>query len=131
MKIKFRHDGTSTIRAAVDGQIAGPEETDRIVNALNNDYMSSVIVAAMPQALPVLTELPLTEFCGLDLAKGLDALYMANTNTAARAAIVKARDADVDWKSIILALLGQVPNMLAGNWVAVVAAVIGLIVPKP
>lgn len=150
MKLAFHMTSVDEYKTAilpsVDGEKATAEQIVQIIQALNNDYMSPVIVAAMVPTQQASTTAPVLKTCesplpgapnndffpfrNVDMAKGLDALHMANANTDARAAIVKARDAGVDWKNIIVVLLGQVPNMLKGNWAAVVAAVIGLIVPK-
>jgi hypothetical protein len=44
-------------------------------------------------------------------------------------AITKARLAGVSWQTIIATLFAQLPNILAGNWAAVIAAIMALVIP--
>lgn len=62
---------------------------------------------------------------------GLDAFFRASQNPEAASAISQARAAGIPLATIIMTLLSQLPNIMAGNWVGVVAAIIALFTPKP
>lgn len=63
--------------------------------------------------------------------EGLRALHLASRDPGTADAIQKALEAGINWQQIIAVLLAQLPNVLSGNWAAVIAAILALIVPQP
>jgi hypothetical protein len=74
--------------------------------------------------LPELGQLPVQFLAGVDLLH-----FAAGKNAKLAEAILTARMNGISLETIIETLLAQLPNILTGNWQAVIAAIIALFTP--
>ena len=56
----------------------------------------------------------------------LDAFHKVTQNPKASEVLNKLRAASIPWPIILGAIVAQIPNIIAGNWTAVIAALIAL-----
>jgi hypothetical protein len=74
--------------------------------------------------LPDLGQLPVQFLAGVDLLH-----FAAGKNAKVAEAILTARMNGISLETIIETLLAQLPNILTGNWPAVIAAIVALFTP--
>ncbi len=75
-------------------------------------------------ALPQLGQLPVQFLAGVELLH-----FAAGKNAKLADAIMTARVNGISLETIIETLLAQLPNILMGNWSAVIAAMVALLTP--
>ncbi len=74
--------------------------------------------------LPQLGQLPVQFLAGVDLLH-----FSASKNAKLAEAILTARMKGISLETILETLLAQLPNILTGNWPAVIAAIVALLTP--
>ncbi len=59
----------------------------------------------------------------------MDAIFRAMRDPGVADALGRVRGFGIPWSKVMMTLIGQIPNIMAGNWPAVIAALLGLINP--